>query len=294
MSLEYVTVYQISKQYPDWLFRFGQFVPLIIAVGLVVSKWRLGWRKFTWFHCVFFCFFALIASSLISNSDTNSKAFEIYQKGIYSVVEGNVTDFHPMPYEGHEDECFSVQKERFCYSDYMITPGFHNSASHGGPIRAGLPVRIAYSGSIILRLDIAAGQVLTSAAASAALELGKRQAQTRAASNPIMQRMNTAFLFTAVCLTLWWNLQWKRVMRFWLRPPFRPATQGFFRIFFALNLLGAITELVRQLHSHPLTRITVGPTLLTTIIMCLVVSLMSSLVLWRAERRDRQRDLSGR
>lgn len=61
-----------------------------------------------------------------------------------------------MPYEGHQDECFRVKNEKFCYSDYVVQPGFHQSASHGGPIREGLPVRIAYSNGQILRLDIGA------------------------------------------------------------------------------------------------------------------------------------------
>jgi hypothetical protein len=84
-----------------------------------------------------------------------------YQTGQYSVIEGPVEDFHPMPYEGHQDECFRVKKEKFCYSDYVVSPGFNQSASHGGPIRAGLPVRIAYYEdenlqAHILRLEIRA------------------------------------------------------------------------------------------------------------------------------------------
>lgn len=77
-----------------------------------------------------------------------------YRHSQFSVVEGRVTDFHPMPYEGHQDECFSVQPKTFCYSDYAVTAGFNNSASHGGPIREGLPVRISYVGKTIVRLEV--------------------------------------------------------------------------------------------------------------------------------------------
>jgi hypothetical protein len=42
----------------------------------------------------------------------------------------------------------------FCYSDYVVTAGFNNSTSHGGPIMAGLPVRIAYYKGEILRIDV--------------------------------------------------------------------------------------------------------------------------------------------
>jgi hypothetical protein len=48
-----------------------------------------------------------------------------------------------------------VHGVRFQYSDYVITAGFNNTSSHGGPIREGLPVRIWYLDGEILRLDIA-------------------------------------------------------------------------------------------------------------------------------------------
>jgi len=79
-----------------------------------------------------------------------------YRSGHYSVVEGNITEFDPMPYRGHRMECFTVTSQRFCYSDNVMTPGFNQTASHGGPIRDGLPVRISYSEDTILRLEIKA------------------------------------------------------------------------------------------------------------------------------------------
>jgi len=60
------------------------------------------------------------------------------------VVEGVVEDFHAAPYEGHQDESFAVSGVRFAYSDFVITGGFRQSSSHGGPIREGLVVRIRY------------------------------------------------------------------------------------------------------------------------------------------------------
>jgi hypothetical protein len=77
-----------------------------------------------------------------------------YRRSQFSVVEGRVTNFRPMPYDGHQDECFSVQSQTFCDSDYVVTPGFNNSASHGGPIHEGLPVRISYVGNTIVRLEV--------------------------------------------------------------------------------------------------------------------------------------------
>ncbi|MFY9763350.1 MAG: hypothetical protein WB772_21060 [Xanthobacteraceae bacterium] len=75
--------------------------------------------------------------------------------GEYAIVEGPVTDFVPMPYAGHSMESFVVGGHRFSYSDYGVTSGFHNTASHGGPIHDGLHVRISYVGNLILRLEVA-------------------------------------------------------------------------------------------------------------------------------------------
>ena len=43
--------------------------------------------------------------------------------GQASIAEGVITDFHPMPYEGHAEENFVVAGKRFAYSDYAITSG---------------------------------------------------------------------------------------------------------------------------------------------------------------------------
>jgi hypothetical protein len=79
-----------------------------------------------------------------------------YRRSQFAVVEGRVTDFRPMPYDGHQHECFSVHSRTFCYSDFEVTAGFNNSASHGGPIHEGLPVRVSYIGSKIVRLEVGA------------------------------------------------------------------------------------------------------------------------------------------
>jgi hypothetical protein len=74
--------------------------------------------------------------------------------GQYESVEGTVTDFEPMPREGHRYERFIVAGHLYEYSDYGRTPGFNNSSSHGGPIRPGLHVRIADIDGLIARLEI--------------------------------------------------------------------------------------------------------------------------------------------
>jgi hypothetical protein len=73
----------------------------------------------------------------------------------YQVVEGPVTYYVPMPSDGYGEESFVVNGVSFGYSDNNLTVGFHNTASHGGPIREGLYVRVTYLDNLILRLEIA-------------------------------------------------------------------------------------------------------------------------------------------
>ena len=289
MGSEYVTVYQISKESTDWSFALAGGIPLIVGIVLILGKLRLGWKP-NWFLPIFAFGFGLLWLCAVGFSvgHGDSQALAAFQKGDYQLVEGVVTDFHPMPYEGHQEECFSVQDERFCYSDYVIAPGFRNTASHGGPIRSGLPVRIAYAGGAILRLEIPKDQVLNPAESVATTNSAQEAWQKRSNNDPVEQRMNVAFMFTAMCWTLWWNLQWKRVMRFWVRPPNRPWVQYLFRAFFALNFLGVLWQFVKQLHAHPLAKEEVVPTLEIAATMCAVVAVLSASVLWMAQRRDRK------
>jgi hypothetical protein len=71
------------------------------------------------------------------------------------VVEGEVKEFVPMPYEGHAQETFVVSGRTFSYSDYDETKGFNHTQSHGGPMREGLQVRIAHVDGSIVKLEIA-------------------------------------------------------------------------------------------------------------------------------------------
>jgi hypothetical protein len=292
MRPEYVTVYQISKESTDWSFALAGAIPLLVGIVIILGKRQFGWKRPNWILPIFACGFGLLwlCTAGVSVVREDSHALNAFQKGDFQIVEGEVTDFKPMPYEGHQDECFSVQDGQFCYSDYVIAPGFRNTASHGGPIRAGLPVRIAYSGDAMLRLEIPKDRVLNQSEIVATTNSAEQAWQTRANNDPVERRMTVAFIFTAICWTLWWNVQWKRVMRFWVRPPNRPWVQYAFRVFFALNLIGAICQFAMELHSHPLARQEIVPTIGIAAVMCVVVAIMSAFVLWMAQRRD-QRDI---
>jgi hypothetical protein len=79
------------------------------------------------------------------------------ERGSHRTAEGVVENFDPMPFEGHKPESFTVRGQTFAYSDYDITPYFHQSASHGGPIRADMRVRILHIDGKILRIEVERG-----------------------------------------------------------------------------------------------------------------------------------------
>ena len=131
---------------------------LVFAPGLMQPLMRFGPKGkyrtvFSWFFLVFASLWTVL--SFLGTFLQYHMATSCLNAGNCSVVEGPVTDFVPMPYEGHSMESFTVGGRRFSYSDYEVSAGFNNTASHGGPIRAGLHVRVTYWGNLILRLEVA-------------------------------------------------------------------------------------------------------------------------------------------
>jgi hypothetical protein len=177
MNSSYVTVYQISTD-PTYAsnaraaFDLGLSIFLIglgvLTAGLILLARRVIFRRgrVPWAVMVLLSAVGgavLWIGGLPHRHRRDEKALAAFERGDYKTVEGPVVEFDPMPFEGHKSECFTVRTTRFCYSDYMIEPGFRNTASHGGPIRAGLPVRIAYTTTVpparprnmILRIEVA-------------------------------------------------------------------------------------------------------------------------------------------
>jgi len=92
----------------------------------------------------------------------------------------------------------------------------------------------------------------------------------------------------AVCWVLWWNWQWRLVIRFWVKRTNNQVVVYLFRIFFAFCLIGSIESFIEQIRRHPITAQNVGPILLTSAIMCGVVATMTAFSVWFAGRRERQ------
>lgn len=160
--MNYRLAYDVTQQTPA--LGFPLMGLLFVGIGLVLWRFRhrlspdTPWRR-TAFPAAFLGF-ALVWTAVASVSVLSGHldAQRALRDGTALVVEGTVDDFHPMPAAGHDTERFTVKGVRFEYSDFMVTAGFNNTSSHGGPMRGGLPVRIHYVGGarpLIVKLEIA-------------------------------------------------------------------------------------------------------------------------------------------
>ncbi|ELV8627344.1 hypothetical protein QNF03_004076 [Vibrio cidicii] len=144
----------------------GVLFILIFVIGIRKKDKLLGWnikvlgkpatKRSLNVSLVFFLVFSVFWTGL-AGYGVGTKLYSMlssYEQGKYSVVEGPVENFDPMPYAGHKTESFTVQGVKFSYSDFIIEPGFNNTASHGGPISEGLYVRVSYINNVILKLEV--------------------------------------------------------------------------------------------------------------------------------------------
>jgi hypothetical protein len=163
MPMEYRTVFDIATAgYKGW--SFPAFGMLFVAIGavLVANRRRLRgpWSRiprarnaFAFFFLGFSVLWTLGVFALTYGQCLSLAGSRASNDAL--VAEGVVTDFKPMPYTGHSMEKFCVARACFAYSDYVVVAGFNNTASHGGPIHDGLPVRVTYVGNSILKLEVA-------------------------------------------------------------------------------------------------------------------------------------------
>ena len=128
---------------------------MFVAAGIALVRGRHGWAHgiLGWVILAFSTFWTATASMGMAREC--SRCMRGVAAPSTRVVEGPVRDFAPMPYTGHQLERFTVSDVRFAYSDFETTCGFHNTASHGGPIGAGRAVRIHHDGNLILKLEVA-------------------------------------------------------------------------------------------------------------------------------------------
>ena len=155
--MDYTPVFDVTqsgfRQWWDVVFGL-----LFTVFGVVIfRRFRVNTSTFrrviVFIFPVFAALFTITTLAVTLNDYCNLAS--ALRNGQCEIVEGIVTEFDPMPYEGHKDESFVVNGHRFRYSDYQGTAGFNQSQSHGGPIHEGLAVRIHSKGNEIAKLEIA-------------------------------------------------------------------------------------------------------------------------------------------
>jgi hypothetical protein len=160
--MKYELVFDVAEAgYRQWWVPATMLFLLVVWLGVAVfrhianSPQPLGWRGWLYYLSSGFFVFLFVVSFAVTFSDYWHLR-EALRTGNYEVVEGKVTKFVPEPAEGHAVmEKFVVNGHRYEYSYWVVTAGFNNTQSHGGPMCEGLLVRIADVGGEIARLEIA-------------------------------------------------------------------------------------------------------------------------------------------
>ena len=170
----------------------------------------------------------------------------------------------------------------------------NQSASHGGPIRAGLPVRIAYYEdenlqAHILRLEIRADSLPSAAERSAYATTEGQKWQRTVTDDPQNEAMTIGFLMAGFAWTLWWNIDWQRFIKFYgvSGPPYRRWVEAAFRGFFALCSVGAGEQLARQLMERSRPAQFYRNSFLMAVAWFIVIVMMVKAVEWLSNRRKK-------
>jgi hypothetical protein len=164
----FVKVFDVlDSSFKDW--PFPAFGLIFVVIGIVIlifpTAVRAAGIPYLNMPSRFqkFSLYGVLGFSLLWTANSFSETYfphlrhkALTQDNRCRTVEGPVERFVPMPYTGHGVESFSVGGAAFEYSDFIVTDGFNNTSSHGGPVRADSYVRICYdpSDGAILRLEI--------------------------------------------------------------------------------------------------------------------------------------------
>ena len=153
------TIFSVADKSVDWMPAIFLSALTAMNVGGLFNRYKCWFIPPRWFFAfASFVSVLILASAVILIYLPVFRAQREYKRGDYSVAEGYITDFQPLPPDGHGRECFVVSAQRFCYSDFHGTPGFNHTSTYGGPLHSGLFVRIGYRGNMILLLETRSGQ----------------------------------------------------------------------------------------------------------------------------------------
>jgi len=127
------------------------FIPILVGLGFFFAwKWypkqnpgvqergKNGHRTYVvvkfigWIVGTFaFLLGVLIIVSYIWNFQSTK---QLLKENDVKIVEGYVTNYHPMPWSGHDTERFTINGVYFEYANAVIENCYHNAATHGGVI----------------------------------------------------------------------------------------------------------------------------------------------------------------
>lgn len=170
--MQYKVIYDIRQDLGPWWFPVIGFIVTGIALIMFLALKRkqmpprLGQSRnqAVVLSIVIFVFSLCVSTSSLAFLYSQHQYYQdVMEHGDALIVEGVVENYKPMSNDRGASEglfeSFTVNGVLFQYSDYIIKPGFRNSALLGGPIKAGLKVRIFYFQDIILRLEIDDGTI---------------------------------------------------------------------------------------------------------------------------------------
>ena|SRR5688500_4731556 len=148
---EYFDIY--DSGYKALGFPVGGLIFIVISIVLIIygaKTKQVALKGFAIFMLIFASLWTSVSAYFITRDYLS--LISVMDEKRYSEVEGYVENFDPMPSTGHKYESFTVKGVKFQYSDFVVTPGFRNAKSKGGPIDSGKYVRIRYYDGIILQL----------------------------------------------------------------------------------------------------------------------------------------------
>ncbi|WLT30664.1 hypothetical protein [Geothrix sp. PMB-07] len=159
--MEYKVVFDVAQAgYQQWGYARAGLLSTLLAVAILVVAMMLKKKPFrlNWYDWLLFVVIAFgIYWTSLAWRDTHS-AYATLREDLISgrcqVVEGVVEGFHPVTPGEIYHEYFYVNGVKFDYSDYIESPGFHQTQKQGGPIRTGLKVKIHHKDGVIARLEI--------------------------------------------------------------------------------------------------------------------------------------------
>jgi hypothetical protein len=152
---EFETVFEVTDKQVDWRPVLVLGTVFLLSVLGVFARERAPFVPPRWL-----CQATMVTSALLLLGACSKLyvpqfwAIHELRTGDYSVVEGAVQGLPTMPPQGHPHDCISVAEKKFCYSDFIGTPGFNRTVSNGGPLRNGVYARISFHDQTILKVEI--------------------------------------------------------------------------------------------------------------------------------------------